>query len=47
VSADSIEDKVLALQDRKRALADRLVGDDSFAGSLTREDILGLFEAPA
>jgi superfamily II DNA or RNA helicase len=43
VSADSIEDKVLALQDRKRALADRLVGDDPFTGGLTPADILGLF----
>ena len=44
VSADTIEDKVLALQDRKRALADRLVGDDPFTGGLTPQDILGLFD---
>ena len=44
VSADSIEDKVLALQDRKRALADRLVGGGSFTGALERDEILALFE---
>ena len=44
VSADSIEDKVLALQDRKRALADRLVGGGSFTGALDRDEILGLFD---
>jgi SNF2 family DNA or RNA helicase len=46
VSEDTIEEKVLALQERKRDLAARLVDDDAFTGGLTPQDI-GALLAPA
>ncbi|HYN29444.1 MAG TPA: DEAD/DEAH box helicase [Dermatophilaceae bacterium] len=46
VSEDTIEEKVLALQQRKRDLAARLVDDDAFTGGLTPQDI-GALLAPA
>jgi len=43
VSADTIEEKVVALQERKRDLFSRVVGDGSdFAAPLSAEDIRGL-----
>jgi non-specific serine/threonine protein kinase len=45
VVKDSIEEKILILQQRKKALADGLIGEDAgLFRTLTREDILGLFE---
>jgi len=44
ICVDSIEDKILQLQDRKRALAKELITDDSgFVKSLTRADVEYLF----
>jgi SNF2 family DNA or RNA helicase len=43
VSEDTIEEKVLALQERKRDLAARLVDDDPFTGGLSATDISALF----
>jgi superfamily II DNA or RNA helicase len=44
ICKDSIEDKILQLQDRKRLLAKDLIGDDSgFVKSLSREDVEYLF----
>ena len=44
VAADTIEEKVVALQQRKRDLFAQVVGDEAMAGSaLTAEDIRGLF----
>jgi non-specific serine/threonine protein kinase len=44
ICKDTIEDKILQLQDRKRALAKDLVSDDAtFVKSLTREDVEYLF----
>ena len=45
VAADTIEQKVLALQERKRDLFARVMDDDdgALAGTLTAEDIRGLF----
>jgi superfamily II DNA or RNA helicase/uncharacterized Zn finger protein len=44
ICKDTIEDKILVLQDRKRALAKDLITDDSgFVKSLTREDVEYLF----
>jgi non-specific serine/threonine protein kinase len=44
ICKDTIEEKMLQLQERKRALAADLVGDDSaFLKKLTREDIVFLF----
>jgi non-specific serine/threonine protein kinase len=44
ICKDTIEDKILQLQDKKRALAKELIADDSsFVKSLTKEDVLYLF----
>ncbi len=44
ICKDTVEDKILLLQEKKRALATDLISDDStFVKSLTREDIEYLF----
>jgi non-specific serine/threonine protein kinase len=44
ICKDTIEDKILQLQDKKRALAKDLVSDDDgFVKMLTREDVEYLF----
>jgi superfamily II DNA or RNA helicase len=44
ICKDTIEDKILQLQDKKRALAKELIADDSsFVKSLSREDVEYLF----
>jgi non-specific serine/threonine protein kinase len=44
ICKDTIEDKILQLQDRKRSLAKELIADDAtFVKSLTREDVEYLF----
>ena len=44
ICKDSIEDKILLLQDRKRLLAkDLIADDDGFVKSLSREDVEYLF----
>jgi non-specific serine/threonine protein kinase len=44
ICKDTIEDKILQLQDRKRALAKDLIADDAtFVKSLSREDVEYLF----
>ncbi|KAF0246271.1 MAG: SNF2-related [Planctomycetota bacterium] len=44
VAKDTIEEKVIALQDKKRALAEGVLGsDEAFAKSLTERDIRELF----
>ncbi|MCE9583926.1 MAG: DEAD/DEAH box helicase [Planctomycetes bacterium] len=44
VAKDTIEEKVIALQDKKRALAEGVLGsDDAFAKSLSESDIRELF----
>jgi non-specific serine/threonine protein kinase len=41
---DTVEDKILKLQERKRSLARDLIADDEgFVKSLTREDVEYLF----
>ncbi len=44
VAADTVEARILSLQDKKRALADAALGDAGQAASLTRDDLLGLLE---
>lgn len=44
VAADSVEERVLALQERKRAAADAALGDAGAAAALTREDLLALLD---
>ncbi|MGC4035547.1 MAG: DEAD/DEAH box helicase [Chitinophagaceae bacterium] len=44
ICKDTIEDKILQLQDKKKALAKELIADDAtFVKSLTREDVEYLF----
>ncbi len=44
ICTDTVEDKILKLQDKKRALArDLITDDDGFVKSLTREDVEYLF----
>jgi non-specific serine/threonine protein kinase len=44
ICKDTIEDKILSLQDKKRLLAKDLITDDEgFVKSLTREDVEYLF----
>lgn len=44
ICRDTIEDKIIQLQEKKRALAKELIADDtSFVKSLTREDVEYLF----
>jgi SNF2 family DNA or RNA helicase len=44
VAEETVEERILALQESKRALADAAVGDAERAGALTRQDILALLE---
>jgi SNF2 family DNA or RNA helicase len=46
VAADTVEEKILQLQERKQALADDIYGKGKEGGELaafSAEDILGLF----
>ncbi len=42
VAADTVEERILALQDSKRALMDAALGDGSAAAGLTKADLLAL-----
>lgn len=42
VARDTVEERILALQDRKRALAEAAIGEGGAAGGLTRDDLLAL-----
>ncbi len=42
MAVDTVEERILALQQRKRTLADAALGDAQRATSLTREDLLAL-----
>ena len=44
VAKDTVEERILALQERKRAIADVALGEASQAGGITREELLGLLE---
>ena len=44
VAIDTVETRILALQDKKRAVADAALGGANHAGGLTREDLLGLLD---
>ena len=43
VAIGTVEERIIALQESKRALASAVVGDGGAAMSLTRDDLLGLF----
>ena len=42
VARGTVEERILALQDKKRALADAAVGDGGAAASITRDELLQL-----
>jgi SNF2 family DNA or RNA helicase len=44
VARGTVEDRILALQQSKRALADATLGEAERAAALTREDLLALLE---
>jgi len=44
VAADTVEERVLDLQQRKRSLAAAALGDAARAATLTREDLLALLD---
>ncbi|HRI66523.1 MAG TPA: SNF2-related protein [Polyangium sp.] len=43
VAKDTVEERILALQDKKRAVADAALGEAGRATSITREDLMALF----
>ena len=42
VAEDTVEERILALQDKKRALAEAAIGDATQAAAITRDDLLAL-----
>jgi superfamily II DNA or RNA helicase len=44
VAKETVEERILALQERKRAMADVALGDASQATAITKEELLGLLE---
>jgi SNF2 family DNA or RNA helicase len=42
VAAETVEERMLELQDKKRALAHAATGDPRGAGGITRDDLLAL-----
>jgi superfamily II DNA or RNA helicase len=44
VSEDTVEERILSLQERKRALADAALGEADRAGSITRDELLALLD---
>ena len=44
VAEDTVEERILALQQRKRAIADAALDGASQAAAITREDLLALLE---
>ncbi|HVJ92426.1 MAG TPA: DEAD/DEAH box helicase, partial [Labilithrix sp.] len=44
VAKDTVEERILALQEKKRALADVALGDAAGAAAITREELLALLE---
>jgi superfamily II DNA or RNA helicase len=44
VAKDTVEEKIVDLQQRKRGIADAALGDADQAGGLTRDDLLSLLE---
>ena len=44
VAKDTVEERILVLQERKRALAEAAIGDGGAGASLTRDDLLALLD---
>lgn len=45
VALDTIEEKILELQKHKRSLSNSVLGNGDLAGSLTKDDLLSIFES--
>jgi len=44
VAAETVEERILALQDRKRELSEAALGQGEAAQAITREDLLALLD---
>src|SRR5271169_1919364 len=44
VAKDTVEERILALQERKRTLADVALGEADHAGGITRAELLSLLD---
>ncbi len=44
VAKNTVEERIFALQQRKRDLANVALGDADHAGGITREELLALFD---
>ena len=44
VARDTVEERILALQEKKRAIADVALGDADHAGGITKEELLALLD---
>jgi SNF2 family DNA or RNA helicase len=44
IASDTVEERILTLQDRKRKLAETAVGEASAAHAITRDELLALLE---
>jgi len=42
IAVDTVEERILDLQEKKRALGEAALGDGGAAASLTREDLMAL-----
>ena len=42
VARDTVEERILALQEKKRALMDAALGDGAAAAGLTKQDLMAL-----
>ncbi len=47
ISQGTVEERILGLQEKKRALFEAALGEASAAAAITREDLLELFSSPA
>ncbi len=44
VARDTVEERILALQDRKRQLAQAAIGEGGAASKITRDELLDLLQ---
>ncbi len=44
VARDTVEERIHAMQEKKRAIADVALGDADHAGGITKEELLALLD---
>jgi SNF2 family DNA or RNA helicase len=44
VAKDTVEERILVLQEKKRRIADVALGDAAHAGGITRDELLALLD---